>query len=256
MLNHIAVMLRGHIRTWRWIYPFVFDFYEKIALNVDYYMITWQGSQHYTNLYGSFENKNLIALRLLEPVSDFSDSYVNAAYHNYMLLPYKHEREKTIKYDMVVDTRPDVIPVLQKNAHVTLPEPNTYYTTQFELHHNFLHNEYDVAISDWFMISNSKVHDIMSERFIYSNEQGNQVTIRHYAEQQGFSVNSLNYVKAFMARPNIHQAIDNNGKLDTTLLSKLCSEWAMLSKEEKLDIMNTLHIPTMDFSTGSRTCSI
>jgi hypothetical protein len=180
---------------------------------------------------------------------------VNAAYLNYLLLPYKHEREKKIKYDMVVDTRPDVIPVLQKDSYITLPEPDTYYTTQFELHHNWLHNRYDIAISDWFNISNSKIHDIMSERFISPNEQGTQITVRSYAESQGISVNSLSYVRAFMARPNIYQAI-NDGKLDITQLSRLCSEWSLLSAHEKTEMINKFNIPINDYSTGSRTCSI
>ena len=43
-LDHIAVVLRGHVRTWHYIYPMVFDFYDSIAENVDYYFVTWDTS--------------------------------------------------------------------------------------------------------------------------------------------------------------------------------------------------------------------
>ena len=57
--NHIAVVLRGHVRTWHFIYPLVFKFYESIAENVDYYFITWDTSN--TNgIEETFEGKNLI----------------------------------------------------------------------------------------------------------------------------------------------------------------------------------------------------
>lgn len=255
MLNHIAVMLRGHIRTWRWIYPYVFEFYDKLAYNVDYYMITHQGSQHNTNVYGSFEGRNLIACAFMKPTSDFANSYQNAAYLAYLLLPYKHQREKTVKYDMIFDSRPDVIPVLKPNTHIHKAEPGILYTTQFDLHHNYKYGYYDLAIEDWFLASSSEVYDKMAERFIADNEQSNQITIRTWAENQGFTVNKLNYVRAFMARPNITEAIID-GKLDIDKISYLAHVWTNLSSEEKIDMLNKKLISIDDYNTGSGTCSI
>ena len=35
-MKNIAVVLRGQVRTWHFNAPKVFDFYDKIADNVDY----------------------------------------------------------------------------------------------------------------------------------------------------------------------------------------------------------------------------
>lgn len=255
MLNHIAVILRGHIRTWRWIHPYVFDFYEKLAYNVDYYMMSYIGSTINTNILGSFEGRNLIACRYVTPNTDFNDSFVNAAYLSYLLLPHKHKREKEVKYDMVFDTRPDVIPVLQPGKHIHPPEPNVLYTTQFELHFNYKYGYYDLAIGDWFLASTSEVHDKMVERFVEDNIQSNQITIRWFAEQNGFSVNKLDYARSFMARPNIDEAIID-GNLDINKISNLASVWTQMSTEQKIQMLDEKLIPHMDFHTGSITCSI
>ena len=40
-MKNIAVVLRGQVRTWHFNAPKVFDFYNEIADNVDYYFVTW-----------------------------------------------------------------------------------------------------------------------------------------------------------------------------------------------------------------------
>lgn len=255
MLNHIAVILRGHVRTWRWIHPYAFNFYDKLAYNVDYYFISWQGSEKNTNVWGSFEGRNLIACQFIKENSDMNFSYLTASYMSYYMLPYKHKREKTVNYDMVIDSRPDVLPFLNADKHIFQPEPNVLYTTQFERHHNQRTNYYDVAIGDWFLASTSKVHDVMCERFIESNDQSNQITIRTYAEDQGYSVNLLPYVTALMCRPTIFEATENN-KVEPGFIRHLTQLWSDMSKDEKIQMLEDRKIPLMDYTTGSGTCSI
>lgn len=256
MLNHIAVILRGHVRTWRWVQKYAFEFYDKIAHNVDYYFISWQGCEENTNIVGSFEGRHLEKCLLLAPNSDFPDSYKSPAYTSYMMIPYKKQREKYVQYDMVIDTRPDVIPLLQKNASIIKPEPNILYTAGYELHTNPVYNTPDIAVKDWFFASTSEVYDQMAHRWIAKNDQTNQITIRTYAEEYGFYVNKLPYVRAFMARPNITEAIRPDGSLDTDQLSPLCANWVNLSSEEKINIMAKNDIPLNNYQTGSSTCTI
>lgn len=256
MLNHIAVILRGHTRTWKLIYPYCFDFYEKIANKVDYYYVSWQGAQHHTNIQETFKGRHLEKLLLLTPSPDFDNSFQNPSYNSYMILPYKHQREKKVRYDLVIDTRPDVIPVLQKNTPIISPEPNILYTTQFELQHNFRYNELDIAVSDWFMASTSEVYDVMATRWTENNDQSTQITIRTFAEKNNIFVNRLPYVKAFMARPNITEAFNPDQSLDTDQLSPLCSVWCNMPREEKISYCERYNIPIYNYDTGSATCSI
>lgn len=256
MLNRIAVMLRGHVRTWKFIYPEVFEFYESIAKNVDYYFITWRGSQASTNITATFEGRILAANVSIMPTTDFSmDSYKASSYLAYMLLPYKRAREKTVTYDMVFDSRPDVVPVLDKSKHIFLPNENTFYTTSFDLHFNQKTRFYDVAVQDWFFGSTSKVYDIMAQRFITDNEQGVQITIRSYAESNGLHVNMLPYVKAYMARPNVTD-IMSDGRIDVSYLGTQMSNWMLLDSQSKLDYCAKNNIVQSDYETGSQTCSI
>lgn len=255
MLNHIAVILRGHVRTWRWIYPYVFNFYDKLAYNVDYYFVSWQGSELNTNIAGSFEGKNLIAYQLIKPNTDINFSYLSAAYMSHLMLAYKHKREKSVKYDMVIDSRPDVLPFFRPNRHIFKPEPNILYTPHFELHFNYRTNYYDIAIADWFLASTSKVHDVMCERFIEPNDQSNQITVRTFAEDQGFYVNALPYVSPIMCRPTISEAVANNN-VTIEFAYETSHRWASMSREDKVKLLEEKNIPFMDYETGSGTCSI
>lgn len=255
MLNHIAVILRGQVRTWKFIYPYAFDFYDSLAYKVDYYFISIQGSQENTNIVGSFEGRHLETCLLLMPPRDFNDSYRSSSYYSYMIVPYKQRREKEVKYDLVIESRPDVIPILKKNVPIIKPEPNILYTTRFELHHNHRYGEKDIAIGDWFTASTSEVFDQMSHRWIEENDQSNQITARTFAEKCGFHVNQLPYVRSFIARPNITEAILPDITLDHDKLNPLCAEWAIISREEKIKIMEKNNIPFENYMTGT-TCSI
>ena len=257
MLNHIAVLMRGHVRTFKTIYPYIFEFYESIAKNVDYYFITWQGSQVNTNTAAIFKNKNLITDLYIQPSTDFgADSYKSSSYLAYMLLPYKHQREREVCYDLVFDTRPDVIPIQRKNRPAFIPEGNTLYVSQFDLHRNFRYNFYDVAVQDWFMAMSSKVYDQMAERFICYNDQGVQITIRSYAEDNNININTMPYM-GYMARPNIVDCMESDKlDIDNVDFNKKISEWIDTPSDKKIEYCMKLGIPLNDYQTGSTTCSI
>lgn len=257
MLNRIAVCMRGHVRTLRWTYPYIFEFYESLAKHVDYYFITWDGSQVNTNIAAIFENKNLIANLHLQNNTDFgADSYKSSSYLAYMLLPYKHQREKKVHYDLVFDTRPDVIPIQKKDRPAFVPENNTLYVTQFDLHHNYRYGFYDVAVQDWFMAMSSTVYDQMAERFICDNDQGVQIAIRTYAEDNNINVNTMPYM-GYMARPNIVDClIDNKLDLDNVDFNGKISEWIAMPSDKKIEYCMKLGIMLTDYQTGSTTCSI
>ena len=63
-MKNIAVVLRGHVRTWRFNAPKVFDFYNEIADNVDYYFITWDTSNT-EGIEETFINQNLVHFQIV-----------------------------------------------------------------------------------------------------------------------------------------------------------------------------------------------
>lgn len=256
MLNRIAVCFRGHVRTFRLIYPHIFNFYENLAKNVDYYFITWQGSQVNTNIAEIFQGRNLVASVALRPDRDFgADSYKSSSYLAYILLPYKHAKERQVHYDLVFDTRPDVFPAHKPNAPLFSPESNTLYVTGFDLHHNFRYKFFDVAVQDWMMAMSSKVYDQMAERFIRENDQGVQISVRTYANDHNIDVNLMPY-RGYMIRPNIMDCMKNNEVDPKTDFHKKISEWINLPSERKIEYCMKLGVQLSDYETGSTTCSI
>ena len=106
-LDHIAVVLRGHVRTWHYIYPMVFDFYDSIAENVDYYFITWDSSNT-DGVQKTFKDQNLIHFQIVaKDICDgeYYDSFTGPGFMGSMILPHLTAKEQTLKnnrYDAIL----------------------------------------------------------------------------------------------------------------------------------------------------------
>lgn len=259
-MDHIAVILRGHIRTWFHIKHHVFNFYSSISKNVDYYFITWMPSHIYNSAASTFgdSGQKLIAYLPINYDSDYYTSWFGSSYMAFRCLPYKHSREKNIKYDAVIESRPDVLPILRDgyNFHDVLkPSTNTLYTTNYEIQHNYLNKCNDLGIGDWLLMSDSKTYDIMAERHIYDNSRGSQISIRTFADENNIKVNYLHTFDGIMIRPNIIQINWNDSNLRHLLLEKK-HQWQQLNQTEKISLCNQSNISCWDYVTGSTTCTI
>lgn len=247
-MNRIAVIFRGHVRTWHLLCDHMLPIYDSLATNVDYYFVTWQmpnfGTQDIIN---SFGDRNLVKILTVPILKDYYNSWLGSSWLSYNMLPYKRQREKHVTYDAIIDTRPDVaVDILQ---HKILPiEENTLYTTGLEIHHNWLTNHNDIAIQDWFLMCSSKVYNIMAERFTYNGEPGSQIAYRLFAEQEGINVCYLDYVKAFITRPNIGYDAFKNNKFG--YVRHISDQWINLPKEEKLEIVKKYMIREDNYDTN------
>ena len=74
---------------------------------------------------------------------------------NMIMAPHIRRQEKRLKdntkYDCIFDSRPDVLPVRNKDLSITYPDPNTIYFSGLEMQTNMKTNKLDVAMQDWFM---------------------------------------------------------------------------------------------------------
>lgn len=248
MMNHIAVIFRGHIRTWHLIKNLSLPIYDKLAKNVDYYFVTWHLPNFgVADILEDFNNRNLVKMELVPVLPNFYNSWYGSSWLPYNILPYKRLREKTLKYDAVIDTRPDVLPWLDPTKTILKPEDNIVYTTQLELHHNYHTELNDIAIQDWFLIMKSEVYDIMSQRFIMTNEAGSQVSYRLFAESEGFSISTLDYIQALIARPNL--GILSQADEDFDYLRFVSSNWVNLTREEKIEYAQKYNVRVEDYDT-------
>jgi hypothetical protein len=257
MYDNIAVMLRGHVRNWHVIYPYVFQFYESLAHNVDYYFYTWK-SKFSKDVPETFEGKNLVSFYEFEPTIQFTTSWRGPAYLNYMALHYMTPKHNENPYNVIIDTRPDVLTRLRDPVYgLMIHEPKKVYVPYIERHLCQKHNDLSIAVADHFiMFTDLKIIDKLSHRMYAESEYGNQVGLRRLIEENNYGLNTARNVDSRITRPNIVSVIgDINRMLDSN--NDLQLEWSMhLTTEEKIKICEENKIDPADYKTYSSLAKI
>jgi len=254
MINNLAVILRGHSRSWPVIYKKAFEFYESLAFNVDYYFVTYKIDDYdYGHIKDTFKDKNLIKF-LLVPTENrvgntktIYNSWFGPAYLVYRLLPYMRERVKNIKYDMIIDTRPDILCRRIKNLTPLLPLPNTLHTTMLEVHKRSDNGETELAIADHFFTYDFETCQKLADRHIALCPAGNQIQHRMYLEEQNIDLNIIDWVEAYITRPNVDKLIDENIQERMGECYQLFAEWMDYSSEEKIAYCKKYNIAINDY---------
>lgn len=252
MLKHIAVILRGQERTWGIIHPYIFKFYDSIATNVDYYFATWKlPDRDYSNTINTFKDRNLIAfeLALAESITvptRLNQAWRGPAYLTYRLLPHMRKRTNQITYDMIIDTRPDVIYKLRPNKSIITPEANTLYTSMLELHHNYIFDRKEIAISDHFFTYDFDTAQKLADRYIAECPYGNQIQHRRWLEENNIGLSTIDWIEAHITRPTIYKAIDNIEE-DSGICYQLAEDWMNMSPEDKIELCNRFNIALPDY---------
>lgn len=255
MMNHIAVFLRGHMRTWYYLAPAVFEFYQSLAKNVDYYLATWQMSGVRINdIEKSFEGQNLIKAILVPVDQRYYTSWGGSGWLNFNLLPYKKLREKSVTYDAVFDSRPDIINKIKPyfNSVILPPEENTLHVCGLTIQKSFYDYKKHLAIRDHFLMSTSNVFDIMSYRFIDRDIHGSQIQYVKYVQDWNINLHNIPWLISVITRPDCI-AVAPNSKDYFAMSEKglLRENWMALSKERKIQILTENEIQLADYVTES-----
>ena len=229
--KHIGVFLRGHMRTYQKCLPIAFKFYESISHNVDYYLSTWNVKEYTKEHHVSrFEGRNLISIVYTSPdEANYYNSDRGPTYQLYQLLPYKRKRERelNIKYDLVFDTRPDVIPSHQ-HKEIELSN-NVLYTHSLS---KFTHEGYQYdMLEDYCLSMSSELFEKWCDRFINVSRVNCQVEPMLWARDAGVQVKVANWYNAFIIRPE--------------------AEWNIMNDQSKIDSCYKQGIALEDYS-----CSI
>jgi hypothetical protein len=275
--RQIAVMLRGHVRTWHYIYPLVFDFYDNLADTVDYYFCTWDISNT-KGVEETFKGKNLISFQILPhdlEITYLQDGgkYYNSAlgppYMNKMMEPYLNLKEKEMGrfYDAIFDTRPDILPSIKNKLTPIFPEANTVVVTGLEFQTNLTiptnskSGMKDIAVSDWCMMMGNKEFRQMATRYYSGNwlykageGPGCQIEYREYVTAQGLTLCTSDWIQANMIRPNCF-TLDWRHRNDVNKIQSSSSEWAPLDRDEKIRLCERYGVALSDYM-HSVTCRI
>jgi len=254
-MNRIAVIFRGHLRTWHYIKPAVFEFWESMAQHVDYYFVTWAVPDLDTEkILKDFKNKNLVKFLPVEipstPGSNLYGSWKGPGWLSYNIVPYKRLRELSVSYDCVFDTRPDILYRLNGNPIIT-PEPMTLFTS--EINSNGKYKNYYIGLADVFYAMPSNVYDIISTRYIHeSSSLGSHYDILQICQRERINACKINWVEAVITRPtSIAQYPDptlflkDRHAIDFYLGIQ---QWASLSSQEKIELCSQHQISIHDWN--------
>lgn len=252
-MKNIAVILRGHYRTWDYNHKTAFKFYESIAENVEYYFVTWRFDNMLTKrITDSFDDNNqkLIKFLCIYPDDLYYTSWDGPSWLNHSIIPYKKQREREIKYDAVFDTRPDIIYRRVENKTVFLPEPDTLYVSRYEPQYGPDGNRH-IGIEDHFIMSTSDVHDRMSMRHAYRDEIGCQSQILRLATEFGIQTAVMDWVEDSIVRPTAFASIHKVDEYFNEDYRKVALDWIDIPLEQKLTLLKRHAISPEDYNTAS-----
>jgi len=257
--NRIAVVQRGHLRTWKYIKNIVKDFYSNLAHEVDYYFILWDYEQ--TRNYDvslDFNTGELIQYQLV-PIPENKDS-IDSLYNGWrgpshlaqMAIPEISKR----KYDLVIETRPDIIPVRNYYHVPIVPSYKDYYTTAFSVYSldGNRPSKNNVCLDDWTLIMHPDRYQEIAERAIKRPDgglYGHQRVLGEYIQSCGMKIWRTKWMRSYFTRPNSieHLPLINfrDGWWETQYgrpaascdrLATFYREWGDLSNETKMNLLN------------------
>ena len=253
MMNNIAVVLRGHYRTWGYVHPAVFDFYDKIAKNVDYYVVTWRYDGQFTNQFiKPFKkyNKNLVKFLTVYPDNTYYTSYLGPSYLSYQIIPDILSNHYKNKYDFVFNTRPDIIYRIRPGKSLTLKE-DTFYTTDYVCQPDGRNDTYHIGVEDHLFASSFDVHSIMNMRHNEIETMGCHNQILYRATEYGIKTAAMHNVQAHIVRPTAFEMCPDSLNYFNGNYFSYSMDWFNMNKEDKLRLIQKYSIPEQDYITNS-----
>lgn len=257
--KRIAVLIRGHKRTWDWCKHNIFHVYENIAEQVEWYFVTWQTPDlNLIQLKQDFRTKNLIDIITVPtswynyfnvgppPYGQDSGPWYSPAWLSYNALPSKKLRQQHVNYDAVFDQRPDAIPYIStpyfKNIDAT-----TLYSTAENLS----------EVNDIGFMSDSRTYDILASRFTYpfAEDHKPETLFAEFCQSSNINI-KLGFLDYVVIRPDIFKhypesfiPASNTQWEDIKNMSgpDIRSTWGKLSRTEQIAIMHEHNISLWDY---------
>tara|TARA_B110000971_G_C20022350_1_gene506984 strand:+ start:507 stop:1433 length:927 start_codon:yes stop_codon:yes gene_type:complete len=256
MLKNIAVMVRGHLRTWDYNAIEMFRFFESIAENVDYYCATWRtpGLRH--SKLRIFEDKGqTLKCQIVAPAGFNYSSWQGPALLSTLMAPHLREQHAKTPYDAVFDTRFDVM--VCRTGKAILPiEDDTLYTNAF----TNLRDRYgtrNIGMRDHMLVSSVDVYCMMADRIVIPPSQTKEchVDILEFAQRKGFATsNSLNWLVAEMVRPCDLERVKEPCRFFDHKWEGINHDipmWNNCTIEQRIDLLDYYNIEHYDYITDN-----
>ncbi len=254
-MKKIAVVLRGHMRTWNFCKHQTFQQLESRYPNIDWYFSTWEESlstERRRKLEQDFQGRNFqlyLSKNISEHGSEYS-SWFGPGKLCEQVAPdiLKHD------YACVIETRPDVYLDIKQS----LPdiENNALYVTGLDLVYTLVPGyermDHHYGAQDWFFIFSPEVFQIYSQRRHRPGPQDSHGDIIRIAKENNISLFNLQqHLTTIMVRPNMFQHPDSfewvwgHGE-----------HWITMSREERMHYLSIQDIDVRDYMTSNSTISL
>lgn len=274
--NNIAVFIRGHKRMWDYTKKNLFESYDHISENVDYYVALWDTAElDLDKIKSDFVGKNLIACITPPLFESFSGSWKSQGWLPYNLLPYKKIREESVTYDAVFDQRTDAIITDYYVCEKFVLEPMILYS-QWPVSSTDEMTRHDgtglitthpfplKTIKDFGFMCDSKTFDILTYRFAFFEEQ--DVPVEHllynYCKKNKIEIKKKHPFRSCIVRPtlcsnpNVNHPVGSLINSDTFRSDRTATlapfwndlaEWHNLSPTEKIELCQQYNIDFEDY---------
>ncbi len=157
----IAVFIRGHKRTWKYVKNNIFNFFEQAFGEVDYYVALWQTKHNFniSDIENDFVDKKLKKY-ILVPNHYQYDNFTGPCYLSNLLTSFRIKEEilTNQKYDFIFDTRSDV--AFKLNSIPKFPKENEIFCTRV-LHEQVEHWQ---GMCDLGFMTTPKNHILWNQR--------------------------------------------------------------------------------------------
>jgi len=218
-LNRLAVVLRGHKRTWDWTKKHTFEYFARESEQVDYYVVLWKGPNFTAEqIRSDFQGQNLKHLEILDPVAKYYHPFDGPAYLSNIASEYIFKEEIVNgRYDAVIDTRCDVGFNPRVFPNFTPPPPMSVLTTRYQptpVDNGGGMTAVWEGLEDHFFMMDSTTYALWNQRFRLTAEfrdrmtwtTGNHSMLMFYANFHNITVYTNPILQCEISRPPIAYA--------------------------------------------------
>jgi hypothetical protein len=253
-MHQIAVCLRGEVRNWNYTKDAVFKFYEGIALSVDYYYATWDVPYiNQDELNVSFAGQELIQGVLCPSGNDRRrwGSRLGPAFLSSNIKLNK-------KYDLVIDTRFDSVPIRRPNAMISLPDDAEIQTAYLRIDNVWetggTNDRWAIMQQDTFNQFNNRLpllYESWKSRLTQETHPTmNEMELERVLKKINISPIPCTWMDNFLVRPSIIDIFPKSTNItmvDYATVHENINFWDSLTSNQKIDYCTKQSIHIKDY---------
>ncbi len=252
-MSKVAVVIRGHLRTWNFVKHQLFHVMESRYTNIDWYFSTWQESvtpERIHSIHQDFQGRNMrfyTTTGCHELSSWFGPGKLCEQVVDDVLAGC---------YDVIIETRPDVYIEMDDQQQFPMMQSNSVHFTGLDLVYTLVpgHQRMDhhYGAQDWFFMFSPEVFQRYAYRRLRPGPQDSHGDIIRMAQEHSINIYNMQAImKTVLVRPNVFQ-----NAADASWVWGHGQHWIASSTDEKKHHLKLHDIAFDDYITSNHTISL